>query len=256
VSALTFRAEFADLRQFLLRPRATPRLPRCTPAPAWLADWCVHGNWRRLLAWAACLWALNLLVLGPLALLAVGQGGATHRINLDNLPILTALVWAPLAEELLFRYSLRRPAQAGWLIPIMALVVLNGPQFWTGALLAGVIALSWQASRTEVSPGAPPRAAGWRWRRRYLRAFGLVFHLVGLAFAIVHLLNYRSLGQMPLWLMPLLILPQWVTGLVLGWTRMRRGIAASITLHALFNGGPVLIMGLLVALPRALGLNP
>jgi len=254
----TFRREFADLWQFLLRPRLTPRLPSVTVsgqraprsvmaashASAWLADWRVSGSWRRLLAWAACLWALNLFLLGPLALLAAGQGGATHRINLDNLPVLTAVLWAPLVEELLFRYGLRRPAQACWLAPVMAIIVLNGPQFWTGALVAAVIASSWHLTRT----GAPPGAAGWRWRRHYVRAFGLTFHLVSLAFAVVHWLNYCGMSQMPVWLMPLLILPQWATGLVVGWLRVRRGIGAAIALHALFNGGPVLAIWLLLKL--------
>jgi len=243
----SFRREFADLRQFLLQPRLTPRLhrlDRLDRAPAWLADWRLGGGWRRLLAWAACLWAINLLLLGPLALLAAGQGGATHRINLDNIPVLTAVLWAPLVEELLFRYGLRRPAQVCWLAPVMALVVLNGPQVWTGALVAAVIALTWHLSRTDARPGV----AGWRWRRHYVRAFGLVFHLVSLAFAVVHLLNYRGISQMPVWLMPLLILPQWATGLVVGWLRVRRSIASAITLHALFNGGPVLAIWLLLRL--------
>jgi len=198
-------------------------------------------GWRRLLAWAASLWAINVLLLGPLALLAAGQGGATHRINLDNLPILTAVLWAPLVEELLFRYGLRRPAQVFWLLPVMSAVVFNGPQFWTGALLAAVVAATWHLTRSSVRPGA----SGWRWRRRYVRAFGLVFHLATLLFALVHLLNYRGIGQMPVWLMPWLILPQWVTGLVVGWLRVRRGIGSAIALHALFNGGPVLAIWLL-----------
>jgi len=234
----TFRRELADLRQFLFRPRLTPRPRRPGTVPAWLADWSVSGGWRCLLAWALSLWAINLLLLGPLALLAAGQGGAMHRINLDNLPVLTAVLWAPLVEELLFRYGLRRPVQAVWLVPVMVVVVFNGPQFWTGALVAAAMASSWHLGRT----GARPDASAWRWRRRYVRAFGLVFHLASLAFALVHLLNYRGLGQMPVWLLPLLILPQWTTGLVVGWMRVRRGIGTAIALHALFNGGPVLAM--------------
>ncbi|MCH4586399.1 CPBP family glutamic-type intramembrane protease, partial [Achromobacter xylosoxidans] len=40
----------------------------------------------------------------------------------------------------------------------------------------------------------------------------------------------------------LLVLPQWVTGLVLGWIRIRRGIGAAIALHAMFNAGPILLI--------------
>lgn len=44
------------------------------------------------------------------------------------------------------------------------------------------------------------------------------------------------------------MLPQWLTGLVLGWMRVRRGIAASIALHALFNAGPMVMIWLLLKL--------
>jgi len=122
--------------------------------------------------------------------------------------------------------------------------VLNGPQFWTGALVAAVVLLSLHLHRT----GARLNATGWRWRRYYVRHFGLAFYLASLAFASVHLFNYRGIAQMPVWLMPLLILPQWTTGLVLGWLRVRLGIGAAIALHALFNGGPVLAIWLLLRL--------
>lgn len=243
-AAPTFRQEFADFRRFLFDPRLGPRLRRSGDGPAWMADWQLNCRWTRLLAWAFCLWGINLLVLGPLALMAAGQGGATHRINIDNLPVLTAILWAPLVEELLFRYGLRRPAQALWIVPVMAVAVFYGPQLWTGFLVVAVAALAWHLTRTGSWPGA----AGWRWRRRYVRVFGKVFHLASLTFAAIHLINYTSIGQMPYWLVPLLILPQWVTGLVVGWMRVRRGIGAAIALHALFNGGPVLTIWLLLKL--------
>jgi hypothetical protein len=88
-------------------------------------------------------------------------------------------------------------------------------------------------------------AAGWRWRRRACRAFPVLFHAAALAFAAVHLYNFR-MTSMNLVLLPLLVLPQWVTGLVLGWMRVRRGIGASIMLHAMFNGGPLLLIGLIL----------
>ena len=47
-----------------------------------------------------------------------------------------------------------------------------------------------------------------------------------------------------------LVLPQWATGLVLGWMRVRRGIGAAIAC-ALFNGGPVLMIWLLMTLMPA-----
>jgi membrane protease YdiL (CAAX protease family) len=61
----------------------------------------------------------------------------------------------------------------------------------------------------------------------------------------MHLYNF-NLHHTPLWLLPLLVLPQWLTGLVLGWLRVKRGIGASILLHAIFNGGPLLVVLLIL----------
>ena len=38
------------------------------------------------------------------------------------------------------------------------------------------------------------------------------------------------------------MLPQWLTGLALGWMRVRRGIGAAIALHAVFNAGPIVLI--------------
>ncbi|MGB7525052.1 MAG: CPBP family glutamic-type intramembrane protease, partial [Castellaniella sp.] len=94
----------------------------------------------------------------------------------------------------------------------------------------------------------------WRGRRLMRRAYPLLFHVAALAFAAVHLFNFR-LNAMALVLLPLLVLPQWVTGLVLGWMRVRRGLGASIALHAIFNGGPLLLIGLILWLAPELALG-
>ena len=233
-----FRSEVADFWRYIRHPRPLSRVPGRVAGNGFLADWWPGIRPGRLLAWAGLLWALNLFALGPLAVMAAGLGGATHRIDPANLPWLTAIIWAPLVEEMLFRYGLRRPLQVLWLVPALMPVVLYGPQLWTGLLLAAFMLLAcW---------GVRPREAmltGWdtTWRRYYLKHFGLVFHLVALTFAAVHLTNFVY-SKTPYWLMPLLVLPQWLTGLVLGWMRVRRGIGAAILLHATFNAGPILMI--------------
>ena len=68
-----------------------------------------------------------------------------------------------------------------------------------------------------------------------------MFHLATLTFAAVHLSNF-VFSKTPYWLLPLLVLPQWLTGLALGWMRVRRGIGAAIALHAVFNAGPIVLI--------------
>lgn len=232
-------SELADFWRFVRHPHPLRRLPGRAPAIGWVSDWRPGIGPGRLLAWAALLWLINLFVLGPVAVAAAGVGGVTHRLDLaTNIPWLIAVVWAPLVEELLFRYGLRRPRQALWLFPALLPAALYGPHRWTGLLLATVVLLACGSLQPRPEP-----LKGWNtaWRRRYLKHFGWVFHLTALAFAAVHLTNF-SFNRTPYWLLPLLVLPQWITGLALGWIRMRRGIGASIALHATFNAGPILLI--------------
>lgn len=235
---LPFRGEIADFWRFIRHPHPLSRLPGRTAAGGLAADWWPGVGPGRILAWAAVLWAVNLFALGPVAVAAAGLGGVTHRLDPANIPWLTAVLWAPLVEEMLFRYGLRRVRQALWLIPALMPVVLWGPKVWTGLLLTAFVILACWGVRRSAEP-----LKGWdtTWRRYYLRHFGLVFHLVALAFAAVHLSNF-VFNKTPYWLLPLLVLPQWVTGLVLGWMRVRRGIGAAILLHATFNAGPILLI--------------
>ena len=236
MSGTTLRREWGDCLRFLRHP-VPRRLPgRVPPLTGWVSDWTGGVPATRLLGWAATLWAINLLALGPFVLAVFEQSGATHRIDVSNIPWLQAILWAPIVEELLFRYGLRRPAAALWMIPLLALVLVYGLVWWATAILAVVVLLSCWLARSARAPSV----ATYRWMRRYARAFPFVFHVVALAFAAAHLRNFvfdQSVG----WMMLVLVAPQWVTGLVLGWVRVTRGIGAAMLLHGVFNTGPLVI---------------
>lgn len=240
---LRFRDEFRDFVRFVLRPRFTPRLPGREPGDGWLLDWFPAASFVGLFKWALFLWVVNLVLFGPLAVWAATSGGATHRLDVNNMPWLQALIWAPIVEELVFRYGMRRPAYAWWLAPAAVGAMLLGPK-WPGILmLTGVLVLCW--APYLLSAAWARRSTPWRWRLYYRRAFPLVFHLASILFAAVHLYNFK-LHHTPWWLLPLLVLPQWLTGLVLGWQRCRRGIGASVLLHGIFNAGPLLVVWVLL----------
>ena len=234
-----FRTELRDFFAFIRSPAMGPKLPGQAPGAGFWRDWFPSLSIKRLFQWALLMWAINLLFFGPIAVMAAGMGGATHRLDLDNIPWLTALLWAPIAEELVFRYGLTRFKFIFLLVPLAVAAMLSGPGLAGGLFLAAFLMIAW------VPYGAGWRAARkpmpWSWRRTYLQYFPWVFHLSSLIFSAVHLYNF-NLGQTPFWLLPLLVLPQWVTGMVLGWLRVRRGIGASILLHAVFNGGPLLLV--------------
>jgi hypothetical protein len=233
-----FRYELADFWHFVRYPTPGRRLPPRRLGSSLAVDWWTGGGVSRILAWAVFLWTLNLCALAPLAAAAADRAGTVYRLDVNNIPWFTAILWAPVVEEMLFRYGLRRPLHALWLSPGLLLAMWWGPRSWTIALVGLLLfAGAW--------PLRSAAAARHRWNlkrcRYYHTHFGVVFHGMALAFAAMHLSNF-VLGSTAYWTLPLLVLPQWVTGLVLGWTRVRRGIGASIALHAVFNGGPVLMI--------------
>jgi membrane protease YdiL (CAAX protease family) len=239
----TFSTELRDFIGFIKQP-GLRRLPGRTARKGWLEDWFAPLDFARLLKWAGLLWLVNMMVLGPIAVAAAGAGGAEHRLRLDALPWLQALIWAPIVEELVFRYWLRIPGHALWLVPVSLVALLSGPQWWSVILVGMTVLLCWWPYL--FGPGISPRPLPWRIRKLYRRYFGVIVHLSCLLFAAVHLGNF-SYNETPLWLLPFLVLPQWVTGLALAWLRVRRGIGAAIALHAIFNGGPLLVIWLIIS---------
>lgn len=240
-----WRHELSDFFYFVAHPALGPRAAPRAIGSQGVADWCSGVVFGRLVKWALFLWAINLVVLGPIAVAASTAGGAQHRLDIHAIPWLQALLWAPIIEEMVFRYSLRRFFQAWWVLPVAIAIMFSGPTITAQLALTALLLVCWLSARRQ--PAARPAqrrfspGQSWRVRCAYRRLFPWVFHVSSLAFAAVHLHNF-NFYQTPLWLMPLLVLPQWLTGLVLGWQRVRYGIGASIVLHSLFNAGPLLLV--------------
>ncbi|HQS71001.1 MAG: hypothetical protein B7Y36_04205 [Novosphingobium sp. 28-62-57] len=140
-----------------------------------------------------------------------------------------AVLLAPVLEELFFRgWMSGRPA-ALWL----TLVVIAGlglfAAFGRGnPLAAGAIWLG-----TAIVAGA----AWWRTRRdkqvsaTFTRAFPVLFYLVTVLFALMHVFNYPHVSAVVL---PM-VLPQFWSGLMLGYIRVRLGLLAAILAHVASN---------------------
>jgi len=245
-----FGRELCGFWRYLRRPRLAPRLRRLDDAPVWLSDWLPACPWRLMLAWVVFLWGFNLLILGPMLLWASDASDAEHALggltDASRVPVLLAIVAAPLAEELVFRLVLRRPGQVFWLLPLVLIPAFAAAWWfklrWLGFALglALAVVVSCCVMRRAVYAGRLRGRWGWRWRRVYVRYFGWVFHAVALAFAVVHLINYQFSDA--LWLAPLMVCPQWLGGLVMGWMRVTRSLGSSIVMHACYNAGPVLFL--------------
>ena len=66
--------------------------------------------------------------------------------------------------------------------------------------------------------------------------FKYAFYVFALLFGYMHIFNYQDLNSNIILFSPILVAPQVVVGLYLGFIRIKFGLQWSIALHALFNG--------------------
>lgn len=82
-----------------------------------------------------------------------------------------------------------------------------------------------------------------KWNRYYR----LFFYLNAAAFALVHMTNFQAI-DVPLWVIPLIVFPQFIAGLFFGYIRVKNGnLLWAIAMHALHNAiliTPVLLFEL------------
>lgn len=192
--------------------------------------------------WAALkLLGLDFLLLVPLiGLAALAEWGidgeaytADEGLSFAEI-VLLGVVVAPLLEETGFRLFLA-PLRAGYLIVTglgAALFFLDDRLDISELMLipgAAIVVLGVASTR---SPESHERAAGW-WDRR----FPWVFYGSAVAFGLVHVFNYDygQVGVDEVLLTPLLVSPQMVGALVLGYVRVRLGFWYGVANHAAFN---------------------
>ena len=179
----SFRSDWQAFLAFLRQPTARVRLRR-PGLSGWRQELLSGTSPIRLLQWAALLWTVNLLVLGPLAALTAEAAGAERRFDWSNIPWVHVLLWAPVVEELLFRLGLRRPMAWLLLMPVLVAALFTGPD-WASlmALLAGFVMLAALGSQ-------------WRQPRPMLRFwrdhFGWLVYGSTAIFAVVHVLNFEG----------------------------------------------------------------
>lgn len=64
--------------------------------------------------------------------------------------------------------------------------------------------------------------------------FRFIFYLSAISFALVHLSNFNEMPSHTLFL-PLIVLPQFITGLLIGYIRVRYNFILGLFMHAVFN---------------------
>ena len=160
------------------------------------------------------------------------------------------VIAAPLLEEIAFRGWLSgRPAHVFGLLAIVSalgsLVTLVALSEATGV---GVL---FPAMALVVFFLGLAAVIFWQWRCRpamgwFAKTFPLFYWLSTAGFACVHLLNF---DEGSLYVLLPLVLPQFVTGSILGYLRVHYGLWAAMLLHALHNGTAMVLVlaGMLLA---------
>lgn len=224
VEALSLRSELADLGRFLRAPRRTP-VRHASNAP-----------------WSARLLLIAVLTIAAATLVDVATSPIVAWAGLEStLPervtpgfLFAALLFAPVGEELLFRAGLR---QALYTLAIGPPLLVFAIAPWTKATFAAlavwlVVALligRVLARRVFARPGGR-----FAFGRGFVMRYRWTFWLYTLAFALMHIGNYSGSGAR-VGVVPLLVLPQLVIGISLGWLRLRDGLRSSMLLHLLVN---------------------
>lgn len=225
------RGEWGQYARFLKRPA----LPDRAPMPRLSSLGAVF----RLFALDLVLMSALLAIAG--AVMATGVDvpeTALAGMEIGGGILFAVVVVAPLAEEIIFRGWLSgRPGHILGLIAAVPVTIAAAAAFslaggqslgqiWLGALVAVLAGLAtalgivfWLRRHT---------AMGW-----FQRFFPLFFWLSTLAFSLVHVFNFEP--EQMIMALPL-VLPQFVTGTMLGYLRVNYGLWSSILLHMLHNG--------------------
>jgi hypothetical protein len=162
----------------------------------------------------------------------------TDRITMPEfMLVLGPLLLAPLAEEMIFRWQLRRISLSILFIAFITGTVVSGLTGTTWGYLISPLAFTvlYLIYRFMVTVSLTRKYRFWR------SIFPLHFHLTAVCFALVHLANFeKGVNLLPFGI--LYTLPQLSTGLVLGYTRMNYGLKYAMAVHALYNLLPALLL--------------
>ena len=237
---ITLRSVARDVWAMLANPR--PVLPR-TEQP-----WKV---WTRVVG----LYLIGMMFAGIVASFGAQVSGATNVLDemrknastLEGRLTLLALagILAPLWEETAFRLPLA-PFNAARLLPALALIGVlmvpskSPPVQWLIAVPLVVAALVCVPALVSKSWNA--RVAAW-WSEH----FRWILALSILGFGFAHASNYEFSAQKPgsLGLIPLLVMPQLIAGVLLAYARLKLGFWFGVLLHSGVN--TVLMLAVLSA---------
>ena len=158
-----------------------------------------------------------------------------------------AVVAAPLAEELIFRFPLRNK----WALSVLLGIIVAG---FIGVICTGqgyldlAYVLAPSVFVIMLLALLFNRSAWERWKVSIDSYYPYLFFLVAAFFGFIHIYNYDA-SAFSWWMVPMIVIPQFVLALFLGFARLRVGFWACIYMHALNNFIPTILFFLVKDLP-------
>lgn len=189
----------------------------------------------------------ELLLFLPIAQL-LGFDKMPHAVDdiFDNFAkwqvALLAIVLAPIIEEMLFRFHLRYKNLI-WLFLYIAmfLVAWSMVSLRFGTVHPWELALDLQGAIVPLLVFVVCFILMFGFKETYASSYRIVFYVTAIVFALAHISNFQIEPER-IFITPLLVLPQFILGLYLGYVRIKRGIASSIFIHAFNNSIPFMIL--------------
>ena len=152
--------------------------------------------------------------------------------------IIAGIILGPFIEEILFRFMLRPKYNNlicffcfSFVMMIISIVRSNNNYllfFATLSLLSFFLILNKRYVRNA--------------QRVLIKYFVYIFYLSCLIFGLYHITNYYPITFKLLLIVPVIFLPQIITGTVLGFIRLKFGIIYSMLFHAIINIFPIFLI--------------
>ena len=159
------------------------------------------------------------------------------------------MVWAPVAEEFTFRLGLvASPYRLGFAAAFMLLILFDtccgGRDSFIYSLpvledlnpwaLIGVLVLGLFLAGIILSQALKPARIFEPVQKFFADHFGWIFYGSALFFGLVHVVNYYNYGDF-WYIIPFLVAPQVIIGVLLGFFRMYYGLGSAMLAHFVHN---------------------
>ncbi|WP_299705505.1 CPBP family glutamic-type intramembrane protease [uncultured Pontibacter sp.] len=164
--------------------------------------------------------------------------------------LLLGVLAIPLLEELVFRYGLRFKSGYMALLAFVAAIAL-GVLAYSLLPLEGAIGVWVVLGMALVLYALNADAIAGFLKKAWGKVYGVFFYLMAFVFGLIHITNYTDFdyASAAVLLIPILIAPQIIAGVLLGYMRVKHGFRWGYFLHAghnaLFFGLALATMGIL-----------